>query len=406
MKRRDFMKLSALASAGLALRDMPGSAQPPTTTTVSLVKSGDRSQAVKKAIPILGVNPVKGKHVVLKPNFNSAHPFPGSTHNDTLRALIEHLRDLGASSFQVADRSGMGSTRTVMQQKGIFTMATAMGFQAVVIDELARSAWAHFPMSGMHWRRGLYFPQMFIEAESIVQTCCLKTHRYGGHFTLSLKNSVGMVAKYSPVDNYDFMSELHSSANQRLMIAEINLLYKPDLIILDAIQGFANAGPETGKLVSPGVIIAGTDRVAIDAIGVAILRLMGTTVEVASGSIFAQQQIRRAVELGIGVDAPEKIDVVVTDKESWEFAQTLTSMLNLSVQMLVRPRLRIARRPDGVTVSWPTAEGQGCKLMSAENLAGNPVNWTEVTEPVTVEGEQSTVTIPINRAQAYYRLAR
>jgi uncharacterized protein (DUF362 family) len=143
MKRRDFMKLSALASAGLALRDMPGSVQPPTTTTVSLEKSGDRSQAVKKAIPILGVNPVKGKHVVLKPNFNSAHPFPGSTHNDTLRALIEHLRDLGASSFQVADRSGMGSTRTVMQQKGIFTMATAMGFQAVVIDELARSAWAH-----------------------------------------------------------------------------------------------------------------------------------------------------------------------------------------------------------------------------------------------------------------------
>jgi len=57
--------------------------------------------------------------------------------------------------------------------------------------------------------------------DTLVQTCCLKTHRFGGHFTLSLKNSVGLAAKRVPEDSYNYMSELHGSPHQRRMIAEI-----------------------------------------------------------------------------------------------------------------------------------------------------------------------------------------
>lgn len=53
-------------------------------TKVSLVKTSDRESGIKKAIELLAVNPVKGKDVLLKPNFNTADPFPGSTHNETL----------------------------------------------------------------------------------------------------------------------------------------------------------------------------------------------------------------------------------------------------------------------------------------------------------------------------------
>lgn len=334
MKRRDFLKLSTLAGMSLVFRDVTQSAQPIKKTTVSLVKSEDRLQAVKKAIELLDVNPVKGKNVILKPNFNSSHQFPGSTHNDTLRTLIEKLSDMGASSFKVTDRSGMGNTRTVMQQKGIFDMAEEIGFESVVIDELPEDGWKHFEMKDSHWKKGLFFPKMFVEGESIVQTCCLKTHRFGGHFTLSLKNSVGMVAKFSPVDNYNFMNELHSSPNQRLMIAEINLLYKPDLIVLDGIKAFVDDGPATGKLAKPGVMIAGTDRVAVDAVGVAILRLMGTNPVVSSGNVFDQEQIKRAAELGIGVNSAEKIEILVSDDVSAEFAQKLKPILNISVRTL------------------------------------------------------------------------
>ena len=333
MSRRDFIKLSTAAGVGFALRGMVQSAQPVQKATVSLVKSGDRIHAVEKAMELLGVNPVSGKNVILKPNFNSSHPFPGSTHNDMLRTLIKKLSSMGAKSFKVADRSGMGATKAVMQQKGIFDMAEEMGFEAVVLDELPKDEWKHFEMKDTHWKKGLYFPKMFAEAESIIQTCCLKTHRFGGHFTLSLKNSVGMVAKFSPVDNYNFMDELHSSKDQRLMIAEINLLYQPDLIVLDGMKAFVDSGPEAGKTVNPGVAIAGTDRVAVDAVGVGILRLMGTTPVVSAGKVFDQEQIKRAAELGIGVDSADKIHIAVPDDESAGFAQKLIPIIGeVSIQ--------------------------------------------------------------------------
>ena len=72
-----------------------------------------------------------------------------------------------------------------------------------------------------------------LAADGVVQTCCLKTHRYGGHFTMSLKNTVGLVAKRVPGESYDYMTELHGSPHQRLMIAEANAAYTPDLIVLD-----------------------------------------------------------------------------------------------------------------------------------------------------------------------------
>ena len=56
-----------------------------------------------------------------------------------------------------------------------------------------------------------------------------------------------------------------------------------------------------------GVILAGTDRIAVDAVGVAILRHFGTTPEVSRGTIFEQEQIARAVELGLGIEADEEL---------------------------------------------------------------------------------------------------
>jgi len=133
---------------------------------------------------------------------------------------------------------------------------------------------------------------------------------------LSLKNSVGLVARFDPEDGYDYMAELHSSENQRLMIAEINQTYKNDLIVMDATKAFVSGGPETGGLVKPNVILAGKDRVAMDAVGVAILRLFGTTPEVSEGRIFQQEQIARAVELGVGIQSAKDIQLTPLDAES------------------------------------------------------------------------------------------
>ena len=293
-------------------------------TKVSIVRSHNRAGGVQRAVALLESNPVQGKAVTLKPNFNSADPTPGSTHNDTLRTLVQVLQEMGATRVTLAERSGPGdSTRRVMEKKGIFDLAKELGFEIVNLEELGPDGWIHLHPKDTHWQDGFHFPRAYIEAEAIVQTCCLKTHAFGGHFTLSLKNSVGMV----PRIDYPYMRELHSSPYQRQLIAEINPAYSPDLIVLDGVEAFVDGGPATGTRVEAGVMVAGSDRVAIDAVGVAILRLLGTTSEVSQGPIFKQDQIARAVELGLGVKSPGQIQLVTDDSESEAFAGKVGDIL-------------------------------------------------------------------------------
>jgi uncharacterized protein (DUF362 family) len=180
----------------------------------------------------------------------------------------------------------------------------------------------------VHWSRGFFIASIFPQADRVVQICCLKTHRFGGHFTMSLKNSVGLIAKRVPGVNYDFMGELHSSPHQRLMIAEINKFYRTDLVVMDATEGFATGGPDKGKLIHPEVIIAGTDRVAIDAVGVALLRSYGTMRDVMEGRIFEQEQIARAAELGIGIASATDIRLFPLDKTAESVAGRIQVQLD------------------------------------------------------------------------------
>lgn len=296
---------------------------------VSLVKTNDRASGIAKAIEILDISSFGGRDILLKPNLNSADPFPGSTHPDTLRTLASELLEMGTRSFTVADRSGMGDTAKVMHDLGLFDLSNEMGFETVVLDQLQESKWVTISDSDFHWSNGFPVPKLLLDSECVVQTCNLKTHRYGGHFTMSLKNSVGLVAKGIPSSSHDYMGELHNSNFQRQMIAEINTAYRPSLIIMDAIEAFVTGGPATGKKVQPEAILAGTDQVAIDAVGVAILRLFGTTPQVERGSIFQQEQIARAVELGIGVSHPSQIEILTADLESEAYAALIKKQLQV-----------------------------------------------------------------------------
>ena len=230
---------------------------------------------------------------------------------------------MGARSLTLGDRSGMGDTRRVMQTKGIPDLAQPFGLEVVAFDELPDGDWEM--LDGEHWSRGYPVPKLLLDAECVVQTCNLKTHRYGGHFTLSLKNSVGFVGK--TVGTYNYMSELHGTDDQRKMIAEINAAYTPSLIVMDGVEAFVNGGPDKGLKAATEVILAGTDRIALDAVGVAILRLFGTTDEVSHGRVFEQEQIARAVELGLGVDAPQKIQFATGDDMSAAYAEEIRVIL-------------------------------------------------------------------------------
>jgi len=301
------------------------------TKRVSLARTNDREAGVRTVVELLSDErpSFDGKSILFKPNFNSADPFPAGTHNNTLAALLRLLQEDSPASITVVERSGGAwKSHEVADIKGVRPIFDALGVDYVVLDDLSAVDWVRVPLEGCHWERGIEVPRLVLDAESIVMTCCLKTHGFGGHFTMSLKNAVGFVALESRVDGYKYMRELHASPHQRSMIAEINQVFRPDLIVLDALSAFTTGGPSEGTLVHPGVMLASTDRVAIDAVGVAILRMYETTDDVRNGPIFLQEQIRRAVELGLGVASPKSIELVPAENpESEAFAECIQGLL-------------------------------------------------------------------------------
>jgi len=297
-----------------------------TMSKVAVVYTDNREEGTYQVIDLLGINPVKGKNVVLKPNFNTADPPPASTSMVVLKSIITKLYDMGAKTITVAERSGPVDTLDCMKQKGLFELAEELKFEVVNLAEVPLEDYVHIVPNDSHWKNGFLFAKIYQDAECIVETCCLKTHQYGGQFTFSLKNATGLVPKRN-LDGKAYMRELHSSPHQRKMIAEINTAFTPDLIVMDGVSAFVDGGPAKGTMKEAKVVLASTDRIAIDAVGVAILRILGTTPEVSRGNIFQQEQIARAVELRLGVQTAAEIELVASSKEANELAEKIYAEL-------------------------------------------------------------------------------
>ena len=272
-----------------------------------------------------GIPNLKDKKVVIKPNYNSDDPFPATTHIDTLKTVIQIVKTTTPESITITERSGMGDTDKVLESRGVYALAEEENVKVVNLDALDDKEWTRKGTLETHWKKGYLIPNVVLEADYVINLPCLKTHRFGGDFTMSLKNNVGLVAKWH--GDYNYMWELHSSLNQRLMIAEINKDIPCHLIIMDGIKGFSTGGPEKGKLIEPGIMLLSTDRIAMDVVGVAVLRLFGTTKKVSEGKIFEQEQIRRAAELGIGVNSSEEMELVAVNPEAKSIVEKIEKNL-------------------------------------------------------------------------------
>ena len=296
-----------------------------TLTQVSLMNTRDRKKGVASSINALGINPAKNKDVLIKPNFNTADAAPGSTHNDTLVALVEEIWNMGAKSVSLGERS-YPLTREVMAAKGIVPLLKNLDVQIIDFDDLAPEDWLMFKPKDSHWQDGFRVARPIIESECLISTGCLKTHQFGGVFTMSLKLHVGVVP--TTRHGYTYMSELHGSPHQRKLIAEINQPFKPDLVVLDGVDAFVDGGPATGTRANGDVFITSTDRVAIDAVGVGILKFLGSNKQIMNRRIFDQEQIARAVEIGLGVSSPDHIELIPADDESIEYGNRIAAILN------------------------------------------------------------------------------
>ena len=293
-------------------------------SVVTIVGTKERKEGVVQSIRSLGINPVKGKDVFVKPNFNTADPVPGSTHNDTLEALVEELWAMGAKSISLGDRS-FPPTREVMEAKGVLPLLRRLNVKVVDFDSLPEKDWVPVKPEGSHWKEGFRVARPILEAEVLVSTCCLKTHQYGGVFSMSLKLAVGTVP--TTRQGFSYMNELHSSPNQRKMIAEINVPFTPAFVVLDGIDIFTDGGPVTGTRAKADLFLASVDRVAIDAVGVAVLKSLGSNNAIMKPPIFGQEQIARAAHLGLGASSPSEIDLKAVDSGSLSLRDRIAAIL-------------------------------------------------------------------------------
>jgi len=276
---------------------------------VYLISTEDRGAGARRCLEYFGLRDYTGKTVFVKPNFNTADAPPGSTHNDTLDALLGAIRSKNPAKIILGERSGPALTADVFKAKGVAGLCARHGAEFLNFEEMPPGEWVVIDRPGLHWPAGsLKVPRALLEADAVFATCCLKTHGFGGVYSNSLKLAVGITPK-------DFAT-LHNSPDMRRMIAEINLAYSPELVIADAVEVFIDGGPMDGVRKTANLMFAGSDRVALDAVGLAILKSLGSNRAIMDTPVFKQEQVARAVELGLGVSSAEEIEIVTDNEQS------------------------------------------------------------------------------------------
>lgn len=227
----------ALVAKGIAGSDLRASVD----SIVSLL--GGMGQAIGR-----------GDKVLVKPNFNSPDPYPASTDLAFLRAVVECLLEEGVKVTIGESAGGMWRpTRTVFRKLGVFDLASHLGVELIAFEDKTDD-WLRVKIDG-DYLQVVTVPRSVYMADKIVYLPCLKTHNLA-RFSGALKLAVGFM---HPGER----RALHAHHLEQ-KVAEINLCWQPNLVIMDCRKGFVSGGPDKGQLVEPGLLLASGDLVAID----------------------------------------------------------------------------------------------------------------------------------------------
>ena len=232
---------------------------------VAKVTAGsDIKQSIRSLLDLLGPLSVaisKGDKVMVKPNFNSDDPPPASTDLNFLRAMVEMLLEAGAK-VTIGESSGgiWRPTVNVFRRLSLYEFAKSLGVELIAFDDRPND-WVRIPING-NYLHSLTMPRSAYEADKLIYLPCMKTHQLAA-FSGALKLPFGFV---HPGERRAF----HRS-HRAEKLAEVNLCWQPDLIVVDGRKAFVTGGPQRGKVVEPKIILASGDPVAIDVEAVKVL---------------------------------------------------------------------------------------------------------------------------------------
>jgi uncharacterized protein (DUF362 family) len=204
--------------------------------------------------------PLAGRRVILKPNLVEYHRDKViNTHPHVVAAAIELCRRQGAAEIVVAE--GPGHCRNVEHLVAASGLGDVLRHYKVSFVDLNHDE----PIRRLNLGRltglpHLYLSQTITTADVVISLPKLKTHHWAGA-TLSLKNLFGTL----PGICYGWPKNVLHWHGIDKSIVDIALTRTPDLAIVDGVLGMEGDGPLNGTPVASGVVVMGTDPVAVDA---------------------------------------------------------------------------------------------------------------------------------------------
>lgn len=263
---------------------------------VAVVKVGSREifEAVREAVDRIGgigrfLSP--GQSVILKPNYTGNVPEDsgGVTSCAVLEAVICLVREAGAGAITILEGCGTIAlgTRKIYENLGVDQLAKRHG--VTLLDANLQ------PMCERRDDRFRELSQVSVteqvyDGSLIINIPVMKTHPLVD-VTVAMKNMNGLLSPYDKRHFHDL--------NLRRAIVDYHMVLPSYLTIVDGLIGMEGMGPVEGMPVPMGLILAGSNPVAVDAVAA---RIMGFDPE-------AVVYLKDAADIGLGPVAEQDIEV-------------------------------------------------------------------------------------------------
>lgn len=248
---------SPLAIPNYAVADQTGK--------LAVARGSDRRSNVMSAVKALGGMSVfvrPGDNVLLKVNAAFATPpmLGATTHPDVVRRVVELCLQSGAAQVAVTDNP-INDPASCFELTGIGPVARQAGAQVMLPNP---NRFETFSLPGarliQNWP---VLTQPLRWADKVIGLAPVKDHHRSGA-SMTNKNWYGLLGGRRNI----FHQQIHT------IITELALMMKPTLVILDGTWSMTANGPTGGSmddLKATQTLIAGTDPVAVDALGATLL---------------------------------------------------------------------------------------------------------------------------------------
>jgi len=305
MERREFLRQVAAWSAGASVvplfRVGPLAAEdkPQGQSVVAVAKGKDYEALVTKVLEPLGgikafVKP--GMRVVVKPNigWDRKPEQAGNTNPDVVKALVKLALGADAKQVLVFDRP-VNEARRCYTSSGIQAAVesiTDKRVQCLFCDQ-KKYVPVDIQKAKSLTRFDFYKDALETDCDCYINVPIAKHHAIA-KLTLGLKNAMGVVG--------GDRGQIHQK-NIHQRIADLNLIVRPKLTLMDATRILLRGGPSGGNLADVKVLdtlAASADIVAVDAYSVGFFGMKPQDVP----------SIAAAAELGLGESDLTKVKVI------------------------------------------------------------------------------------------------